>query len=606
MIQSPGPPITGVNAPDHGSSRRLAAIVVLDVVGYSRLMEADEGGTHDRWRALCQDTILPSLAASRGQVVKSTGDGFLIEFRSAVDAVRWALGLQERNTGPDPSVAIQLRIAVHIGDIIPEENDIFGSDVNIASRLQEFAEPGRIIVSAAVHDRVHSAVDYAVEELGEIPLKNIKRPVQAFSISAPGTAPARAASPRPERAVPDLHPAEAREASVAVLPLRILGGALIDPYFAEGLVHDIVESLAGVRELFVIASNSTVAIADAGADRAAIGRRFGARYLVSGIIGRAGERLRLFVELSDVESQSVLWKEHHDIQMSELFETQEAISTRIARSLVPHIRMSELQRALRKRPENMGAYDLVLQAMYKLNRFSGHDFQAARELLERAIARDPTYSAAHAWLASWHIFSHGQGVSRDAGEPSLDAQRCALAALEHNPADPLALAVYGHVQAFLFADYESATEAFDRAIAYAPSSAVAWGLSSPTYCYLGEYDAAMKRAHLALSLSPLDPFGFFFQTSLTMAHYLNGDDEEAVRWGKKTLAGNPRYSANMRPLIASLMRLGRDEEARKVAQALLAVEPRFRVTAFVGRYPITDPAVRAAYGDLLLAAGLPP
>jgi class 3 adenylate cyclase/TolB-like protein len=577
-------------------SRRLAAIVVIDAVGYSRLMEADESGTHDRWRLMCRDLILPTVSKNGGRIIKSTGDGFLIEFGSAVAAVRWALELQREFSESSCGEMIPLRIAIHIGDIISEPDDIFGSDVNIANRLQEFARPGHTIISSAVHDRVHSALQYIAEDLGSIKLKNINRPIQAFSIRSAGHADSARQLP--------LDPLR-REPSIAVLPLRVLGSMPIDPYFSEGIVHDVAESLAALKELFVVSSNTTAALAATTTDSPSLTHLLQTRYLVTGTVARAGERLRLQIELSDTETRNIVWKEHYDVESEELFATQDVISSKIARSLVPHLRVSELQRAMRKHPEDMAAYELVLQARHKMFRFEEKDFHAARDLLQKAIERDPRYWAAYSWLACWEIFKIGQGYSTDHDVESREAQCFALKALEYNAADPIALAVYGHTQAFLFGEYDIALELFDRAIFYSPNSAVAWGLSGPAYYYSGDPANAIKRSEYALVLSPLDPFAFFFQTSLTISHYLTSNYDEAVRWGRKTLAMNPRYSANMRPLIASLAASGHPAEALKVAQAMVAIEPHFGVESFINRYPLKSPEVRAQYAQHLREGGLP-
>jgi class 3 adenylate cyclase/TolB-like protein/Tfp pilus assembly protein PilF len=579
--------------------RRLLAVVFVDVVGFSSLVEQDEAGTHRQWSQIRREVIAPQVSSQRGHIIKSTGDGYLIEFASAIDAVRFALEAQRQlATAPPPDTnSIRLRTAVHIGDVIGEADDLYGDCVNIAARLQEHAEPGGIVISAAVHDQVQRSVEYEAVDLGRLDLKNIQRPVHAYKISTPGISFARLDLP--------MQANDGREPSIAVLPFRVLGATTVDPYFAEGIVHDIAESLAGLKDLRVISSSSTVALSEIVSDKGAIARRLKARYLVTGTIARVDVRFRMHVELSDVETHAIIWRDHYDVEQSEIFATQDAIASRIARSLLPRVRQSELERALRKRPEDLGAYDLMLQALHRLYRFSDHDFQLARELLERAIERDPTYSAPYAWLAYWQVFKIGQGYSRDLDVESREAQRLAQLSLDQNPADPLALAVFGHTLSFLFGEFDRALTYFDRAIAYSPSSALAWGLSSPTFFYLGEYGTAIQRAKRSLDLSPLDPLAFFFQTSLAIAHYLADSYPEALRWGQQVLAENPRYSANLRALTATLSALGRCEEAARVAQRLLDVEPHFTVSAFLARYPLRDRERLRRYGDDLLAAGVP-
>jgi tetratricopeptide (TPR) repeat protein len=272
--------------------------------------------------------------------------------------------------------------------------------------------------------------------------------------------------------------------------------------------------------------------------------------------------------------------------------------------LLPHIRFTELSRALRKPPQSMDAYDYLLQGMYRLYRLGKEDFEASRALFQKALDLDPSYATACAMMAKWYLFRIGEGYSTERAD-SEAALRYASLAIEHSPSDPLALAVYGHTQSFLFAEYDRAIDAFNRAIAASPNSAIAWGLSAPTYCYIGQGGTAIDRAQRALSLSPLEPYAYFYRTTLTLAHYFNGTYEDSVFWGRKSMAAAPRFTANMRPLIASLVALGRLDEAREVSAALIKQDPNFRVEQFCKRYPLRDAEQRALLGERLLAAGLP-
>jgi adenylate cyclase len=577
-----------------GPERRLVAVAVIDVVGYTRLMEQDEQGTHARWMELSKNLIVPKVRAYRGQVIKSTGDGFLIEFRSAVEAVRWGLDLQSILATRESSESLLLRLAIHVADIIPDATDIFGGGVNVVSRLQAYAEPGRIVVSAAVHEQVRSVLEYDSRDLGSLPLKNIARPVQAFAIAP------RSSVPR-IRSIAQL---SSREHSIAVLPMRRLGDGQVESYFVEGVVHDIVGTLAGLKELFVISSSSTIALTDTAADPVESGRSVNVRYVVSGTLARANDRLRITVQLTEVETRSIIWSGKYDISHGELFTTQDIIASKIAYALLPHLRQSELQRALQKRPDEMDAYDLVLQALYRLYRLHSGQFLSAHDLLKRAIERDSTYAPAYALLASWYMMRIGQGGTLDFAGDSIEALRYASEALDHDSSNPIALAIYGHTLSYLFMEYQRALDAFDRAIASSPSSALAWAYSSPTFSYLGEAQMAIQRAEYSLRLSPLDPYTYWIQTALTLAHYINGTFEEAVRWGRKTMAANPRFTANLRFLIASLVAIGRVDEARAIAKRQIELEPNFSVDVYMARYPLRDEAARQLFAERLIAAGL--
>ena len=577
--------------------RRLAAIAFLDVVNYTRLMERDEQGTHRRWMSLRTQCIEPRALAGNGRVIKSTGDGILIEFASALDAVRFALETQQEllvhARSQNDATKMEIRIAAHLGDIMPEQDDIFGDGVNIAARLLDFADPNGIVVSATIHEQVHHALNYQLVDLGFLTLKNIERRVRAFKIASPDLV----LSP----------PAQSRGhvPSIAVLPFRTVGSDPGDRYVSEGITHDLVASLAGLRELFVVSSTSTLAFAETSLDSVTVCRRLGVRYLVAGWLTRGADTIRILVELSDTDSRSVIWNDRFELRTSELFEVQNAIATKIAYSLLPHVHNSELQRALRKPPQNMDAYDFVMQGMYRLYRLTDDDFTAARALLEKAIEFDPTYAMAYALMAKWYILHIGEGRSSDFRADAQKALEMASRALEHNASDPLALTIYGHTKSFLFADYDSALDAFDRAIASSPNSAIAWGLSSSTYCYLGDGPRAIARATHALSLSPLDPYSYFYMSALTNAHYTNGTFDDAIYWGRKTMAAAPRFVANLRLLIASLSAAGKTDEAREVGAALIKLVPNFGVEEFTRWYPLKGAERRALMAERLLMAGLP-
>jgi adenylate cyclase len=575
--------------------RRVAAVVFIDVVGYSRLMGSDEAGTHERWMSMRTEVIEPHVAAKSGEVIKSTGDGLLLEFENSIDAVKFAVGLQLRlaKMSADDSHTLQLRMSVNVGDIIAEHDDIYGDGVNIAARLQEFAGANGVVISWAVHDELKEKLHYHAAELGFLTLKNIERRVRAFKIA------------HHELAAPTIPVAYGHQPSVAVLPLHALGLDTAHAYLAQGIVHDIVASLAGIRELFVVSSTSTLAFTDPKIDRADICQRLGVRYLVTGTLTRRGELLRMRVELSDVDTRSMLWSNQYDLAIPQLFSVQDAIATNIAYALLPHIHISELKRAQRKTPQSMNAYDLVLQGMYRLYRLGHDDMLAARTMFERALEYDPQYATAYALMAKWYILHIGEGHSVDFKVDSHEALRFASRALEIDPSDPVALAIFGHINSFLFADYDRAIDAFDRAIAGTPNSAIAWTLSASTYCYLGDGPRAVDRAAHGVSLSPLDPYAYFYQSALTNAHYTNGTFDEAVHWGMRVMAAAPRYVANLRLLAASLVAAGSIDRAREVGATLLKVDPTFSVERFCSWYPLKQPERRALMAERLIQAGLP-
>jgi len=587
-------------SPDNGSDqsrpkRRTAATIFIDVVGYSRLMGSDEEGTHRRWMSMREAVIEPRVASSGGEVIKSTGDGLLLEFKRPQDAISFALGTQlylekSASEGGNP---LQLRMSANVGDVIAEHDDIYGDGVNIAARLQEFAGPGGIVISGAIHDQVKDHLRYQAAELGFLTLKNIERRIRAFKIA------------HHELRPPAVSVAHALKPSVAVLPLQMLGLEPAEAYLAQGIVHDIVASLAGIRELFVVSSTSTLGFTDPTVDPGSVCHHLGVRYLVTGTLTRSGELLRMRVQLVDVDTRSMLWTNQYEASINQLFDVQGNIATSIAYALLPHIHISELKHAERKAPQSMNAYDLVLQGMYRLYRLGHDDMQIARTLFERALEHDPRYATAYALMAKWYILHIGEGHSTDFKADSREALALASRALEFEPSDPIALTIYGHINSFLFAAYDRAIDAFDRAIGGTPNSAIAWTLSASTYCYLGDGPRAVARASYGISLSPLDPYAYFYQSALTNAHYTNGTFDEAVHWGTKVMAAAPQFVANLRLLAASLVAAGSLERAREVGAAHMRIDPSFSVDKYCSWYPIKQPARRALLAERLIEAGLP-
>ena len=575
--------------------RRMMAVLAADVVDYSRLTEIAEIDTHVRLRALRVETIDPCIVSYRGRIIKNTGDGFLASFDSAVDAVRCAVELQHDLTESEAvqpfERKIRMRVGLNVGEVITEADDIFGASVNVAARLEQFSPPGGIVISDSILSFVKSTMNVSVDDIGELELKNISKPVQAYSICTPGV---------------DHAPHFGRKAklpSIAILPFRASGENNQDTYFGEGMVDDIIFTLAGVRGLLVISRTSTLAY-QAPIDLQKIGQELGVRYVLSGSVRRAEKRIRITAELWQVETGSLIWSDRYDGEMAELFDLQERIATRIVWSIAPHVREAELKSAMRKRPESMNAYDLLLQAIDLLYRMNPSDFRQAGQLLHRAIAADDTYALAHAYAALWQVHNINQGWTTNQEADSIEAARLATAAVERDPADGFALAICGHAKAVLFRDYSGAIEVFGRALDVAPSNAMAWTLSSGVYSYTGQAKSAIERAERGLRLSPADKQSFFYLLFLGLAHYVNGTYDEAIIWARKSAALNPELCSNLRWLIASLVATGKLDEARHFGRVMLEVNPGFRLLAYERWCPLQLELRKELLARLRLA-GLP-
>lgn len=579
--------------------RRLAAIAFVDIVGYSILMARDETRTHQRWMLILDQIIRPQAAGHHGKIVKSTGDGVLAEFPSAFDAVAWANDVQravQAQGGDDPVPPIALRIAVHVGDIITTEFDVFGDGVNLAARLQEHAPAGGIVLSESVHDLVRGSLGAQARDLGPLTLKNFENPVRAYALDPDG----------PAVAVPTLHRAAGKLPSIAVLPLQNVGGNPADDYFCDGCVEDITLSLCGLRELMVISRGSTLAYRGQQPDPREVGRLFGVRYVLSGSLRRSERLVRVSVELCDANTGATLWGEKEEVDPSELFNMQDRIVRKIVAGIAPNVRATELRTAMRKKPENFNAYDCTLRALHIMNGLDKNTFPQALDYLRKAMEEDTDFAMPVAWAARWYGLWVGQAWSADPAADRAKALELAAKAIELDGQNALALATYGHLQSFLFHDYDSALVYFERALAACPNHSLAWFLSSPSLSYVGRGEQAIKHAEQALRLSPLDRNLFSFYSALNLAHYAHGSYEEAVRWGKLSASENPQYTANLRYLTAALAARDRLDEARNTAATLMQREPDFRLGVFERTLqPFRDPGMSSRYLEHLRKSGLP-
>jgi len=598
-MQSPLPGPTREQAAITGR-RRLSAIAFVDVVGYGLLMGADEPGTVQRWLAVLDGMLRPAAERHGGTIIKSTGDGVLVEFPSAFDAVEWGQEIQgalgaETYTDPSSGPPIAIRIAVHVGDVIPVNNDIFGDGVNIAARLQEHAEPGGIVISEAAYGLLRGAVCSRARDLGLLDLKHIDRPIRAYALDT-GT-PGR---PSVERRRQGMLP------SIAVLPLQNLDGNPAEDYFADGIVEDIIVSLGALSDLLVISRGSTLIYRDRAIDPREVGRTLGVRYLLYGSVRRSQDRIRVSIHLCDARTGAGMWSERLEVTPGELFEAQDCIVNRVVTGIAPSVRTAELAGVMRKRPESFSAYDCTLRALDIMRRMDRRTFDGARDLLERAMSEDSNFAMAAAWAARWHSIEVGQGWAADSAASATRASELAFKAIGLDRNNALALATYGHLKSFLFHDCETALVYLDRAVAAAPNSALAWIFRSATASYLGKGADAVSYAERALRLSPFDHDIFFFYTFLSLAHYANSSYVDAVKWGRIAMDENPSYTACLRILSGAHAAAGQSDKARQVARRLLELEPGFRLSSYgTTRQPFRNAELADRFMAHLREAQLP-
>ncbi|MBV9812488.1 MAG: hypothetical protein JO326_07040, partial [Acetobacteraceae bacterium] len=593
----------------NGTERRLAAILGADVHGYSALMSDAEEATHARVGAV-MDRVRREIERHHGRVFSFAGDGLMAEFPSAVDALRCALRIQadiarRADAAPTGEARIAFRMGLNAGEIIVQRGRTGGHAVNIASRLEQIADPGGICLSAAAYDQVRRVVTARFEPGGERRLKNIREPVAVYRLP-PHACREWAGLPRPSRDAQEVarsSPPEYR-ASLAVLPFRTLQPDQSDAYFAEGMVDDIIRALGGLRDLLVIARSSSQTFAGAPLDLRRIAHELDVRYVVHGSVRRVGDALRIAAELAEVPGGQVIWADRFDGKLDDLFNLQDKIALATAAAVAPQLRERELSRALRKRPDDMTAYDLTLQALHSVHRLERDALREAQGLLEQATAIDPAYAPAHSQLALLRFILIGQLWSEDEAGDRAAAELSAKAAVEHDPNDALGLAVCGHLQSYVLGNYHAARTLLDRAIAAGPSNAWAWGYSGLTHSYLGNIQDAIAHGQRAVRLSPIGNDAFWFEHFLSQSYFVAERYADAVAWSRSAMGRNDRDVQNLRCLAASLAAYGETDEARRIARRLLELTPGYTVTRFAQKTHLRPDAC-ARFVAYLREAGIP-
>jgi adenylate cyclase len=590
--------------------RRLAAVLGADIVGYSALMVRAEEDTYKRVGAEC-DRVVREIERAHGLVFNVAGDGVLAEFPSAVEALKCALRVQadtaRRNARLSPEERITFRIGLHSGEIMVQENRRGGTAINVAARLEALAEPGGVTMSAAVFEQVRRTVSASYKPVGEQRLKNIRDPIMVYAIPASACSSWINMPALPRQSLPGTHAAEDAgeyRPSLAVLPFRTLQKDQSDAYFAEGMIDDIIRALGGLKDLLVISRSSTIGFARMPLDVRRVGHELDVRYVLHGSVRRSGNALRIAVELSESPTGNVIWADRFDGELTELFDLQDRIALRVATAIAPELRERELDRALRKHPDNMTAYDLTLQALDRFYRMDRSSIEQARELLEQAIAHDPDYATAYSHMASLRMRWIGQGWSADEMADRTMAASAARMAIERDRNDALGLAIYGHLQSYLLKDYDVAREYLERAMAAGPSCAWAWAYSGLTCGYLGDVATAIARTERAVRLSPIGADSFWLEHYLSQSYYLGGRYADAIAWGRMSAAHAGANTSNLRALIASHVAAGELDEARKMAQHLMRLVPTFRLATFRARTPLRG-EVRDQFADRLRQAGVP-
>jgi TolB-like protein/class 3 adenylate cyclase len=594
---------------DERVERRLAAILAADVAGYSRLMGANEEGALAQLKSVRKALVDPTIAAHRGRIVKTTGDGMLVEFASAVDAVRNAVEIQRsmaaQNTAVPQDQRIEFRIGIHVGDIIIDDNDIFGDGVNIAARLEGIAEPGGVCMSDDAYRQVRGKVEIACDDMGPQPLKNIAEPMRAWRVRLTGQIPSAvqsgsAVSQPQALPLPD-------KPSIAVLPFQNMSGDPEQDYFADGMAEDIITALSRFKALFVIARNSSFTYKGRAVDVKQVGRELGVRYVLEGSVRKAANRVRITGQLVDTATGGHLWAERFDGGLGDIFDLQDQVTESVVGAIAPAVEKAEIERAKRKPTESLDAYALYLRGLARFYQFANRQANGeALRLFNSAIELDPDFAAAYGRAAACYVIAKTNGWISDTTNEIAEVTRLAQRAVELGKHDAIALAASGFALALVVRDLGVGAALIDRALVLNSNLAEAWNYGGWVKNWLGEPEPAIERFAHAMRLSPLDPRATAMRAGTAHAHFFLGRYDEAASWAAMALQDHPDFQTGLRIDAASNAMAGRPEQAHKAVARLRQLNPALHVSTLkdvVGPYRRADDLSR--YQEALRQAGLP-
>ena len=545
--------------------RRLAAILAADVAGYSRLIGVDEEGTIARLRVLRRELIDPAIAAHGGRIVKTTGDGLLVELSSVVDAVRCAVEVQRGMASPNdlpPDKRIEFRVGIHIGDVVVDGDDLLGDGVNVAARLEGIAEPGGICLSRAAHEQLRGKLDLAAEDMGEQRLKNIAQPVRAYRVLLDKGL----RKPAPALPLPD-------KPSIAVLAFANMSGDPEQEYFSDGIAEDIITLLSHNRSLFVIARNSSFSYKARTLDVKQIARELGVRYVLEGSVRRGGNRVRVSAQLIDAEIGNHLWAERYDRDLGDVFAVQDEIAEAVAIAIEPTVAEMERQRAVRRPPESLSAWEAYQRGLSHLAHMRAAEHEKAMHFFRRAIDLDPNFAAVHSALAVATTIEANLYQTRSIDEAVSEAISLAQRAICLDPTDAVGHSCMGQALT-LRGDYEGGLAEVRRALAISPNAAFGHACHGLVLLWSGRPREAIDAVRQGLRHDPYDPFRFVRLAHIGTGHYFLREYNAAVEAMRETIRSYPDHPWAYRWLAAALGQLGRVGEAQEQLQKVIAIAPK--------------------------------
>ena len=543
--------------------RRLAAVLAADVAGYSRLMGIDEVSTLSALKATRREIVDPAITAHNGRIVKTTGDGMLVEFASAVDAVACAMAVQEKmveRNGASSGPNITFRIGINVGDIIIDGDDIFGDGVNIAARVENECEPGGVYLSANAFEQVRSKTPFAFDDLGERQLKNIDRPVRVYAAKSRdrlGTAASAVMTSAPDAKKPLPLP---DKPSIAVLPFQNMSGDPEQEYFTDGMVEDIITALSRFKSLFVIARNSSFTYKGKAVDIKQVGRELGVRYVLEGSVRKAGGNVRITGQLIEAATGAHLWANRFDGSLDDIFALQDKVTSSVVAAIGVRLEQAEIERSERKPTESLDAVDLYYRSVQSLRRWNRQGFDDALRLARKAISLDPNFAAAYGVALA--CYSQRKDIGRLEDEDVAEGDQYALRAVEVGTDDAFALSRAAYYFAYNMKDARTGDAIADQALAINPNLAEAWRIRGYVSAFHGQYEPAIQQFQYAMRLNPLDPFIHTLEHGLGVANFFLRRFEIALSWELKALSRRKDYAGAIRFALVSYAMLGRPADAQ--------------------------------------------
>lgn len=581
--------------------RRLAAILAADVVGYSRLIESDEEGTRARLRHLQSEMIDPQITSDGGRIVKTMGDGILVEFPSAVDAVRNALSIQSAMASYNADLAeneqLVFRVGINLGDVIIEGEDIHGDGVNVAARLEGLCDPGDVYVSASVFDQVSGKLEATFEDIGELEVKNITRPVRVYR--------ARDGSETTNTAKASADPLSLPEKpSIAVLPFDNMSGDPEQEYFSDGITEDIITALSRIRWFFVIARNTTFAYKGAATNVRAVADELGVGYILEGSVRKAGDRVRVTAQLIDGTTGNHVWAERYDRELADIFAVQDEITETIVGAIEPELGRVERERAKAKHPGNLRAWDLYQQAMSYTYKRTREDLSEAQRLFAQSISIDPDFARAYAGSEEAYFFQVVGGFVDAPEKAKAEGERVARRAIELDNQDAFNRYALGRALT-LRREHKAAIPELEIAIQLNPSFAQAHYALGMALGTSGRPEEVIPHIETAMRLSPRDPYLGQFMLRIAEAHLFMNQFEMAVDWARRSLReSNPVFS-RWCILISALGHIGRANESHAALESFRQFTPDASIAKVRDYWPIVDTDSMEHLLDGLRKAGLP-